>query len=62
MWDLVVSVPDHCLSFYFSGCLFLRLSKHSELPRPILKIRPWMYEKRTIMYEIAKFCSPEEHA
>ena len=24
MWDLIVSVPDHCLSFYFIGlhCLF----------------------------------------
>ena len=24
MWDLIVSIPDHCLSFYFilrSGCL-----------------------------------------
>ena len=20
MWDLIVSVPDHCLSFYFSPC------------------------------------------
>ena len=20
MWDLIVSVPDHCLSFYFSCC------------------------------------------
>ena len=19
MWDLIVSVPDHCLSFYFKG-------------------------------------------
>ena len=19
MWDLIVSVPDHCLSFYFSS-------------------------------------------
>ena len=19
MWDLIVSVPDHCLSFYFVG-------------------------------------------
>ena len=19
MWDLIVSVPDHCLSFYFDG-------------------------------------------
>ena len=21
MWDLIVSVPDHCLSFYFSICV-----------------------------------------
>ena len=21
MWDLIVSVPDHCLSFYFVHCL-----------------------------------------
>ena len=20
MWDLIVSVPDHCLSFYFREC------------------------------------------
>ena len=20
IWDLIVSVPDHCLSFYFSEC------------------------------------------
>ena len=20
MWDLIVSVPDHCLSFYFDQC------------------------------------------
>ena len=19
MWDLIISVPDHCLSFYFGG-------------------------------------------
>ena len=24
MWDLIVSVPDHCLSFYFSH-LFIHL-------------------------------------
>ena len=23
IWDLIVSVPDHCLSFYFAGCLKL---------------------------------------
>ena len=22
MWDLIVSVPDHCLSFYFSTLLY----------------------------------------
>ena len=22
MWDLIVSVPDHCLSFYFNCVLF----------------------------------------
>ena len=36
MWDLIVSVPDHCLSFYFvvssagnklSGYLLLTLNK-----------------------------------
>ena len=20
MWDLIVSIPDHCLSFYFAEC------------------------------------------
>ena len=28
MWDLTVSVPDHCLSFYFgydSACIFDRI-------------------------------------
>ena len=24
MWDLIVSVPDHCLSFYF-GLLYIAL-------------------------------------
>ena len=26
MWDLIVSVPDHCLSFYF-GYIILSLKK-----------------------------------
>ena len=25
MWDLIVSVPDHCLSFYFPLCSCLNL-------------------------------------
>ena len=36
--------------------------KHSELPRPIFQIRPRMYVRRSIMYENATFCLPEEHA
>ena len=24
MWDLIVSVPDHCLSFYFIFCIMKR--------------------------------------
>ena len=29
MWDLIVSVPDHCLSFYFSTVGFLLLQGSS---------------------------------
>ena len=30
MWDLIVSVPDHCLSFYFSneGVLLMKIALH----------------------------------
>ena len=24
MWDLIVSVPDHCLSFYFAHASYLK--------------------------------------
>ena len=33
MWDLIVSVPDHCLSFYFEGSqhfLFIAANDVSE--------------------------------
>ena len=33
MWDLIVSVPDHCLSFYF-GMQFVRPKK------PIYRVAP----------------------
>ena len=26
MWDLIVSVPDHCLSFYFKGLYMYKYS------------------------------------
>ena len=28
MWDLIVSVPDHCLSFYFSSRLATNTEKY----------------------------------
>ena len=34
MWDLIVSVPDHCLSFYFSSytfcCVFHYLNSQTQ--------------------------------
>ena len=30
MWDLIVSVPDHCLSFYFAGPYTLRVKFSSK--------------------------------
>ena len=27
MWDLIVSVPDHCLSFYFPYKIWLQSAK-----------------------------------
>ena len=32
MWDLIVSVPDHCLSFYFE----YRIESQSNIPRTLL--------------------------
>ena len=34
MWDLIVSVPDHCLSFYFF-CM-INFYDHYSICRPIL--------------------------
>ena len=25
MWDLIVSVPDHCLYYYFTACVCCRI-------------------------------------
>ena len=37
------------------------VTRQLELPRPI-RIRPRMYVRRSIMYEKAAFCSPEENS
>ena len=31
MWDLIVSVPDHCLSFYFTNFKFLTKNAKKEI-------------------------------
>ena len=51
-WNLTVQNWTVFISLYRS---------QSELPRPI-KIRPRMYVRRSIMYEKAAFCSPEENS
>ena len=29
MWDLIVSVPDHCFSFYFDLYVYATYNRHS---------------------------------
>ena len=38
MWDLIVSVPDHCLSFYFSSCDRQGLPGSSDLRLDTVKV------------------------
>ena len=39
MWDLIVSVPDHCLSFYFVfKQIMLRLQLISEFNKPVVAL------------------------
>ena len=40
MWDLIVSVPDHCLSFYFVSDLVIEANTliHETLRIPFLLI------------------------
>ena len=51
MWDLIVSVPDHCLSFYFISNDFLYLCNVSTFSMtPCLSglhIWPMMHHKTT---------------
>ena len=32
MWDLIVSVPDHCLYFYFTLIIQKSLSEYTRVP------------------------------
>ena len=53
MWDLIVSVPDHCLSFYFSHDV-----AHSKMKRDTIYV-----SKRAQLVSIDRdtyklYCSP----
>ena len=45
LWDLIVSVPDHCLSFYFEKKTPANLTRvpttYLFLPRSLHNLRPW---------------------
>ena len=42
MWDLIVSVPDHCLSFYFSRTAQAVFSvSRGSYPEPWLSFIKW---------------------
>ena len=45
MWDLIVSVPDHCLSFYFTQYLFDRLKLYAgqKVNLPVLSDSPAVF-------------------
>ena len=34
MWDLIVSVPDHCLSFYFAHIVYIEKTEVSMVAEP----------------------------
>ena len=41
MWDLIVSVPDHCLSFYFD--LMFNLFRIAFWPSVEKELSPWLF-------------------
>ena len=48
MWELVVSVPDHCLSFYFIRFLFVfdllfNLFRIALWPSVGKELSPWLF-------------------
>ena len=56
MWDLIVSVPDHCLSFYF-GTEVIILLRYSGLCLVVtLKMRSWS-QKLTKLYHVQITCT-----
>ena len=55
MWDLIVSVPDHCLSFYFDDfCVYSVFN--TVLLCLVLSIMSKLYQKTVICFENG-FCA-----
>ena len=50
MWDLIVSVPDHCLSFYFTKTRFISSTFR------LLCIALWHYVHEHIIYTVYSGC------
>ena len=46
MWDLIASVPDHCLSFYFERCQIIAL------------LRMTIYNCNTVFVSLRIHCKP----
>ena len=48
MWDLIVSVPDHCLSFYFLHAKFICAHEHyiHQENDVLFAVHVYAYEKR----------------
>ena len=42
MWDLIVSVPDHCLSFYFSNLKEKQLEVSDIITDRHSQVRKWL--------------------
>ena len=51
MWDLIVSVPDHCLSFYFSQIIQLMNTQDVLTLRNTAMFIYFAFERRKDMYQ-----------
>ena len=56
MWDLIVSVPDHCLYFYFLLCAMLILAFHVVITRSLTSL--FEFEENKIRCMTCSFVNP----
>ena len=55
MWDLIVSVPDHCLSFYFDSLLVL--FRTAWWTSAWKELTSWLSACTGLLYAVLMFCS-----